>query len=103
MIIGEQEPSPNTRDANLVATITKARYWLQRLNSSEHVTIASLAREVGVEDGEVSRLLPLAFLAREIVEAVFEGRQLSRAHSAGIDAPKATAGAVARAEAGSRV
>jgi DNA invertase Pin-like site-specific DNA recombinase len=75
MIIGEQQSSPNTRDANLVATIARARYWLQRLNTSEHVTIASLAREVGVEDGEVSRLLPLAFLAPEIVEAVLEGRQ----------------------------
>ena len=38
-------------------------------------TVRDIAREVGVDEGDVSRFLPLAFLAPDIVEAMRAGRQ----------------------------
>ena len=48
---------------------------MARLVEGEQDLVASLARELGLEDGEISRVLPLAFLAPDIVEAIVEGRQ----------------------------
>ena len=59
----------------LVDVISRARRWLQQLNTEGHPTIASLARKFGVDDGEISRILPPAFLAPDIVGAIIEGRQ----------------------------
>ena len=55
--------------------ICRARRWLHQLNTDGNPTIASLARHAGVDDGEISRILPLAFLAPDIVEDIVEGRQ----------------------------
>ena len=37
--------------------------------------MADIAREVGLDDGEISRILPLAFLAPDIIAAILSGRQ----------------------------
>jgi site-specific DNA recombinase len=62
-------------DEGLVDAISRARRWLHQLNTEGHPTIASLARRVVVDGGEISRSLPLAFLAPDIIEAIVEGRQ----------------------------
>jgi hypothetical protein len=38
-------------------------------------SVRALVERHGVDQGDVSRLLPLAFLAPDIVEAILEGRQ----------------------------
>jgi site-specific DNA recombinase len=75
LIVGSAPLQPAKVDAGLVDAIGRARRWLHQLNTEGHPTIASLARHVGVDDGEISRILPLAFLAPDIVEAIVEGRQ----------------------------
>jgi site-specific DNA recombinase len=55
--------------------VGRARRWLHQLNNESHPTIASLANHVGIDDGEISRILPLAFLAPDIVAAIVKGRQ----------------------------
>lgn len=45
------------------------------VNTEGHPTIASLACRIVVDDGEISRSLPLAFLAPDVIEAIVEGRQ----------------------------
>jgi hypothetical protein len=75
LMIGDNSQQPTRVDAGLVDVIGRARRWLHQLNAEGHATIASLARQIGVDDGEISRILPLSFLAPEIVEAIIEGRQ----------------------------
>jgi hypothetical protein len=62
-------------DEDLVDVISRAWRWLHQLSTGSHQAIASLARRIGIDDGEISRILPLSFLAPEIVEAIIEGRQ----------------------------
>jgi site-specific DNA recombinase len=59
----------------LVETIAQAFNWVARLTSGKGITTAELARQDGIDDGEISRVLPLAFLAPDIVEAIVQGRQ----------------------------
>jgi hypothetical protein len=70
----EVQRSPNV-DPLLVDTLARAMNWLARLTSEKDITTAQLARQDGVDDGEISRVLPLAFLAPDIVEAIVQGRQ----------------------------
>ena len=44
-------------------------------NSTAEIARQEIARQDGVDDGEISRVLPLAFLAPDIVEAIVQGRQ----------------------------
>jgi hypothetical protein len=73
VIAGDQRAS--TLDRKLIATLAQAHEWMARLSSGQQVSIASLARELGLDDGEISRVLPLAFLAPDIVSAILSGRQ----------------------------
>ena len=75
LIVGSVRHQPAKVDLGLVDAIGRARRWLHQLNTGSHPTIAKLGRHVGVDDGEISRILPLAFLAPDIVEAIVEGRQ----------------------------
>ena len=75
LVIGSEQQRPPSVDQRLVDTIARAMNWMQRLTSGATKTTAELAREDGVDDGEISRVLPLAFLAPDIVEAIVKGRQ----------------------------
>jgi hypothetical protein len=61
-------------DQRLVDTVTLAHRWLSRLTTVD-TTISALASAEGVDDGEISRILPLAFLAPDVTEAILDGRQ----------------------------
>jgi len=75
LIVGSVTEQPPKVDAGLLAAVARARRWLHLLNTVDHPTIASLARHLGVDDGEISRVLPLAFLAPDVVEAIVAGKQ----------------------------
>jgi site-specific DNA recombinase len=74
LILGGEPQQPPEIDPLLVETIARAMNWLSRLTSEKGITTAELARRDGVDDGEISRILPLAFLAPDIVEAIVQGR-----------------------------
>jgi site-specific DNA recombinase len=75
LVIGGEKQRPPSVDQRLVDTLARAMNWMQRLTTGATKTTAELAREDGVDDGEISRILPLAFLAPDIVEAIVQGRQ----------------------------
>lgn len=66
---------PTIVDAKLVTVIAEAQQWINILAERRVASVRDLARQVNRDAGEVSRTLPLAFLAPEIVEAILEGRQ----------------------------
>ena len=61
-------------DRKLIPLIARSRYWIERLTSGDAATVREIARREGMDEGDVSRFLPLAFLAPDIVEAILAGR-----------------------------
>jgi site-specific DNA recombinase len=64
-------PLPNKL---LIETLTNAHRWLRRVTDGSHRSIRDLAAREGVHPAEISRVLPLVFLAPDITEAILEGR-----------------------------
>ncbi len=69
---GELPPRPN---AALIKAIARAHVWKDKLLSGDAASIRVLAQEESLPERYVSRILRLAFLAPDIVEAVLDGHQ----------------------------
>jgi site-specific DNA recombinase len=73
VIPGKQRtPAP---DRPLVTAIVRARDWADRLMTGQCQTMAEIAEEEGLSIQYVSQVMPLAFLAPSIVEAILAGDQ----------------------------
>jgi site-specific DNA recombinase len=59
----------------LVDVIAKAHLFLDNLTDGAGRTVAEVADLFGVHNADVSRILPLAFLAPKIVEKILNGTQ----------------------------
>ena len=68
----EKRPRPN---ATLIKALTRAHKWKHRLFSGEVSSIRATANEEGVTERYVGRIMRLAFLAPDIVEAILDGYQ----------------------------
>ena len=66
--------SATLRDAKLVALLADAQRWIDDLGQGRAVSLRHLARQYKRDVGEVSRTLPIAFLAPDIVAAILHGR-----------------------------
>ena len=62
-------------DPDLCQLIAKARNWFDQLASGEVKSVKEIAECEEIFDTEITRVLPLAFLAPEIVEDILTGRQ----------------------------
>ena len=62
-------------DDKLAALVARSHRWLDQLTSGAIASIRGIAQAEGIDGGDVSRFLPLAFLAPGIVEALMNGRQ----------------------------
>lgn len=74
LIIGNT-PQPAKPDAKLVHLLIQACRWFNDLRSRKHVGIHGLSKWYGADPSDISRILPLAFLAPDIVEAILDGCQ----------------------------
>ncbi|MDB5448031.1 MAG: hypothetical protein JWQ97_3348 [Phenylobacterium sp.] len=72
---GAAPEAPTKIDRALVRAVVLARSWMQALASGEVGSITALAEREGLCSHYTSRLLPLAFLAPDLVELVLAGRQ----------------------------
>jgi site-specific DNA recombinase len=68
-----EEEASGEPNAVLVRQIAKARRWLSLLASGEAQSVREVARGEGLSASDVSRIIPLAFLSPELVEAIAEG------------------------------
>jgi site-specific DNA recombinase len=75
LIIGDRVEGPTHAYEALTKTICNAHRWMQQLQSGAAATVAEIAKSEALDDGEISRVLPLAFLAPDIVESILDGRQ----------------------------
>jgi hypothetical protein len=71
---GRDRPAVRANHA-LVLAIARARTWMHDLRSGKYADTEEISRRLKLNDAHVRRLLRLAYLAPDIVEAVVEGRQ----------------------------
>ena len=62
-------------DRSLVTAVVRAWEWAERLKSGEVASMAEICATEGFTDSYVGQLLPLAFLAPEMVESILSGTQ----------------------------
>lgn len=62
-------------DQTLIKLIANAHYWLKKLTDGSAASISELAKQQQIDAAEISRFLPLAFLAPDIIESVLSGTQ----------------------------
>ena len=68
------EAAPQSRgDQNLIRLVAKAHRWFEDLKSGQAKNISDIARREDMDVGDVSRALPLAFLAPDIVADIIKG------------------------------
>ena len=62
-------------DPKLIAVVAQGRQWFADIREGKSASIAELAQGCGVDRTDVGRMIPFAFLAPDIVEAILGGRQ----------------------------
>jgi hypothetical protein len=75
LVIDEDRTSPSVPDHRLTALVAQARSWFAELESCAVRSVHDLASRHRIDRGDVSRILPLAFLAPDIVQAILDGHQ----------------------------
>ncbi len=66
---------PTEPDKKLVALVAKAFHYIDDLAEARAATVRELAQQNNVKESDVSLILPLAFLAPDIIESIVSGRQ----------------------------
>ena len=74
MVLTNGNTSHQKHDASLVQLIAKAHCYLASLTDGSGRNLTDVAKHYDTELSEVSRILPLAFLAPSITEAILTGR-----------------------------
>ncbi len=75
MIIGGDQSDRVLQDHNLMETVCRSFEWWHLFTEEEGWSINKLAKHSSMDASNVTRYLPLAFLAPDIVEAIYTGTQ----------------------------
>jgi site-specific DNA recombinase len=75
LVIQNEPSSPSNVDRVLLKTIARAHRWFDQLVSGEATSLNAIAAREGLNYRFVGKIVRLALLAPEIVEAISEGRQ----------------------------
>ena len=67
--------APSRKVPNLIKLIARSADWFEKLQSGGTSSLEEIAKRERMSASDVSRYLPLAFLAPDIVESIAKGRQ----------------------------
>lgn len=70
-----ERQKPSRVDPALVKALARSHAWFHDLAAGRAMSIEGIAAREGLTEGYVRRLIRLAFLAPDIVEAILDGRQ----------------------------
>ena len=71
----DQTNSRARRDPALIKALARGRAWFDELVAGRVVSLQALAERDGITRRYIRRLVGLAFLSPELVEAILQGRQ----------------------------
>jgi len=74
MVLRQLGP-PRSPDRGLIDLIARAHLYLDQLTNDRNATLSDVAANYGTDPVEVSRILPLAYLAPRIVHVIMTGEQ----------------------------
>jgi site-specific DNA recombinase len=75
IVPGDAGTAPRCLDRSLVLAVARGRTWASAIRRGEYADTAEIASTCDLSESYVRRILRLAFLAPDIVEAIAEGRQ----------------------------
>lgn len=75
LVLGDANIRKPNPDDHLIKLVAKAHLWLSKLTDGTTISINKLATQQGEDPNEISRFLPLAFLAPDIIESILTGTQ----------------------------
>ena len=70
---GEQKSAPNQ---TLIKAVIRAHAWRRMLEAEDGLSVRELAVRQSLNHRYINRLLPLAWLAPDVIEAILDGAQL---------------------------
>jgi hypothetical protein len=71
----DQQNHSARRDPALIKAIARGRAWFDELVTGRALSLQALAKRDGITRRYIRRLVDLAFLSPELVEAILQGRQ----------------------------
>jgi site-specific DNA recombinase len=75
LVLGDHDRSGAAVDLPLLKTVARAHSWFDVISTGKANSLAEIAVHEGLAVRYVGRVIPLAFLAPDIVESIVEGRQ----------------------------
>lgn len=75
IILGTSSKAVQLPDQNLIELVANTRMWFGKIADGQISEVRELAKETGMDLGDISRFMPLALLAPGIIEAIVEGLQ----------------------------
>jgi site-specific DNA recombinase len=75
LVIAGGAPVPGAVDPNLSTVVAQAHFWMQELASGAMCSVNAIATREARDGSDITRILRLAYLAPDIVQAILDGQQ----------------------------
>ena len=75
LTVGGKTPAKSNKDLGLIRLIAKAHVLRRGLENGSIPSILEFAKRNNIDHGDARRMLPLGYLAPDIIEAILSGLQ----------------------------